>query len=365
MEINNFRGISKLKIENFRSVNLLVGKNNSCKTTVLEALFLLTGSSNAELPLRVNSYRGLKVVDSNIWRTYFRNLDIKQKIELKCMLRNPLEKRILLIKPRIRSVISVDNLEFEDAFSGESSQDYIDDRRYINGLSIEFTYSDKATLSPSDRKKGKKPIKVLTEVYGTLKGIELKAPQNYIEKRRGIYITHDTLHGNIRERFNNIQVRKELDRIIKILQSIEPNLKDLALGSGNVVLCDVGLDRMVPINILGDGMNRLLSIILALADTQDGVIFIDEVDTGFHYSTLGRLWKVIFESSKEFNVQVIASTHSLDCVKTLSNTHKENKLDENALQLFRIVRSEDDKFTTVTYTSLELKEFIEKEWEIR
>jgi AAA15 family ATPase/GTPase len=58
LEINNFRGIRKLELNDFNRINVFVGKNNVGKTTVLEALFLLNGASNAILPLKINGFRG-------------------------------------------------------------------------------------------------------------------------------------------------------------------------------------------------------------------------------------------------------------------------------------------------------------------
>jgi AAA15 family ATPase/GTPase len=63
LEINNFRGIRKLELNDFNRINVFVGKNNVGKTTVLEALFLLNGASNAILPLKINGFRGLFSLD--------------------------------------------------------------------------------------------------------------------------------------------------------------------------------------------------------------------------------------------------------------------------------------------------------------
>ena len=45
VEINNFRGIKHLVLSDLRQINLLVGKNNCGKSTVLDGIFLLSGFS--------------------------------------------------------------------------------------------------------------------------------------------------------------------------------------------------------------------------------------------------------------------------------------------------------------------------------
>lgn len=57
VEINNFRGIKHLLLPDLKQVNLLVGKNNCGKSTVLDAIFLLSGFSNPILNMRINQFR--------------------------------------------------------------------------------------------------------------------------------------------------------------------------------------------------------------------------------------------------------------------------------------------------------------------
>lgn len=57
---------------------------------------------------------------------------------------------------------------------------------------------------------------------------------------------------------------------------------------------------------------------LALATTKGGVLLIDEVDTGLHYSILGDVWLLIVEAAKRLNIQVFLTTHSYDCVRALA-----------------------------------------------
>ena len=102
--IERLRGIKHLKIEDFRQVNLFVGKNNCGKTTILEGLFLLTGPTNAELPLKINSFRNFNIIDENLWSLFFNKLDVNSNIEISGGLVKPKEKRSLTIKPSMKSV---------------------------------------------------------------------------------------------------------------------------------------------------------------------------------------------------------------------------------------------------------------------
>ena len=81
---------------------------------------------------------------------------------------------------------------------------------------------------------------------------------------------------------------------------------------------------------MGEGMNRMLGIALALVNAKDGMLLIDEVDTGLHYSVLPDLWRLIFEVAHRLNVQVFATSHSWDCIQAFQqaadNTEEEGVL---------------------------------------
>ncbi|ETX02887.1 MAG: hypothetical protein ETSY2_34620 [Candidatus Entotheonella gemina] len=57
----------------------------------------------------------------------------------------------------------------------------------------------------------------------------------------------------------------------------------------------------------------MLGLILVLVRSQDGVVLIDEIDTGLHFTVLSNMWKLVYETAKRLNVQVFATTHSNDC----------------------------------------------------
>jgi AAA15 family ATPase/GTPase len=80
--VKNFRGFEKLTIESLERVNLIAGKNNVGKTALLEALWIHHGAINPDLGLRVDSFRGINVVEpenfmSNLFFRFNRELVIE------------------------------------------------------------------------------------------------------------------------------------------------------------------------------------------------------------------------------------------------------------------------------------------------
>ena len=73
--------------------------------------------------------------------------------------------------------------------------------------------------------------------------------------------------------------------------------------------------RPVPLKSLGDGAVRLFGIALALANSRDGFLLMDEVENGIHHSLHRDFWRMVLRMAQSNNVQVIATTHGWDCVR--------------------------------------------------
>jgi AAA15 family ATPase/GTPase len=352
IKIENFRGINLLEFKDPRQFNLIVGENNSCKTTVLESIFLLTGPAYPNIPLRINVFRGFHLVNDYSWSLFFNRLDTQLPLTLYGEVIKPRERRYLTIKPLRETAVPKPG-EPSEHFVGDSSRTVPIDR--INGLSFEYSI-----------KKGKKkePLKFKSYIKRKGKDFDINTPEDYEESLKGIFIFANYDFKDNTQRFNNIKIKKQEGKILKILQKIEPDIHDLSVGSGDILYCDVGFNELVPVNIVGEGINRLLSIILAIYEASNGIVMIDEVENGFHYSSLPFLWEAIFESAREFNVQVFATTHSFENIKAYSSVYDKLEVKKDNMGLFRIEKQKD-KHELVTVTHEMLKTTLENDLEVR
>ena len=122
-------------------------------------------------------------------------------------------------------------------------------------------------------------------------------------------------------------------------------------GSGRRVVAKLSArSAPVPLKRLGDGANRLLAIALALANCRGGILLMDEVENGIHYSVQSDLWRMIFRAAQSANVQVIAATHSWDCVVGFARAADESPADG---WLYRLER-EEDELAAVGYSETNL-----------
>ena len=85
-----------------------------------------------------------------------------------------------------------------------------------------------------------------------------------------------------------------------------------------------GMKQLIPINLCGDGIRKMFYMVLAIYDSRGGMVFIDEVENGLHFSHYETLWDVIFYFANLYDVQVFATTHSIETLQYLTSYLNKN-----------------------------------------
>jgi AAA15 family ATPase/GTPase len=117
--------------------------------------------------------------------------------------------------------------------------------------------------------------------------------------------------------------------------------------------------QRIPIGSMGDGIWRLLGVALALVSAREGVLLVDEIDTGLHYSVLVDMWRLVFETARSLEVQVFATTHSRDCYEALAAVTEANRTE------ISIQRIERGKVEAIGFTEVEIRQAAERGLEVR
>jgi AAA15 family ATPase/GTPase len=357
IHIQNFRGISELSINDNRMINLFVGKNNACKTTILEAYATITGMSNPGVIVLVNNFRGLPFKESNDLRYLFRNLDYKYPLKISAQLEKN-SHRELAIKPSSKEsknseqrTYSVSNLQNNPIFNFEYKE------RDVTELVFDFKIKQKQVLSKDYK------AKILFDSKGD---ITIQEAKGYLEKLKGIYLAPNLwAAANLEKKLEEIILNKKQKDIIEVLQIIDKNIVDISFGINRMIYFDIGIDRLVPINLMGDGTRRLVLIILSIYDAKNGVVLIDEIETGLHFSVLLSLWKVIFAAAQKFNVQVFATTHNIEVLKYLQAAAADDTVFQDNICSYTIRKGKEDKFYSYRYGYEQFSFSIEQGIEMR
>ena len=163
----------------------------------------------------------------------------------------------------------------------------------------------------------------------------------------------------------------ELDRINKTkeivtrLQILEPQLQSLSLipmGGNPIIYGDNNIGAKIPLPLMGQGIARLSSILLAISEAKKGIVLIDELENGFHHSILPLIWQAITSYAKTNNTQIIATTHSSELISGAVEGISEEL--RNDFKYMRIERNQD-KFKTKIYSFEDLSIALKAELEIR
>lgn len=358
IEINNFRGIRSATIDGFKRINIFIGKNNSCKTTILEAIFLNIGISVPLLSININRFRNLKHTEEDDFRFIFYNLNYQNFPKFKTFFDQKNHERTLEIKPRerLKSNGNLKKKQIENEI-GDSVYDTQADNDVINGLTLNF--------SIKENQKREKSYK--SEISFEMASITTNIPENYKEIVKGVYVSPYPQAPNIDKRLEKLIVNKSHKPIVDVLNKIDDSIRDISLGTNGMIYFDIGLDRLIPINLAGDGILRILSVLVAIADAKNGVIMIDEIDNGLYFSSLSTLFKALLESTRDNNVQIFATTHSYEALTKLRNVLDDEKYKDhrNDIKVYTIRKNDENVINSYAYDYEKLDFSIDQEIEIR
>ena len=299
LHIQNFRGFNALKIDQLSGINLIVGKNNSGKTSLLEAIFLLSGAGNAQMAITDNVIRGLEpgVVSPSepFWKQLFSDLDLRRCIEIEA------------------DHTSHGQLALEISLKRQPSTEFSLD--HTNETSITNRFDERLLVF---QYRGPSRQSVKSHIRMTGQGFEVDQPAINLLFHA---IMLSSRIGNIQEdaiRLGRLRRQKQGDMLLNALQVIEPKLQSIEDNSSSgtpMIWGDIGLSELVPLSVMGAGMTQIARLVLSIASVPDGVVLVDEVETGIHHSVLPDVWRVIEEAARQFRTQIFATTHSFECIE--------------------------------------------------
>ena len=349
LKVSGYRGLKSVEIERLGRVNLVAGRNNSGKTSLLEAVFLLAHGGRPDVALNANVVRGGGSVRAGtfddvraLWQPLFSDLDVSRPVSISGSHAKHGSLR----------------LEIEHRYSGRlgSASTSRDTHRGVAGSS-ELRFS--LHVSPRE---GQLARSVQGRASFGEDGAEAKVKGEPLVVP-GVLLKScaDTPQDDIK-RLGLLRVKKQAQLVVEALQIIEPKLQALDgfPGPGGYTLWgDIGLPEQIPLAVLGDGMNRLARLVLAMAHERGLVVLVDEIENGFHHSVLESVWRVIYATAEQFDTQVIATTHSYEAIAAAYRASPGHDLVLHRLD------ADDDGVKCVTYDSESIEGAIEHGLEVR
>lgn len=321
IKLENFRGFKEIELTDLRRISLISGKNNSGKSSVLEGVFLFLDHLAPESFIKINGFRGLPGMTSptNMWASAFYNLDVDQtiKIAIQCD-----GKQSTLQYSKDDSFI----LPHDAELSAEVRNQFVSGSK--SSYSLKFRFEEEDYIEEGH---------FVTASPGVGRNMKTNKADNQIEPMVHTQFINSEIAGNdgtLAEWFGRLELEGKKRQVIEALQLIDPAVSDITtiVMNGSIQLyvkkaADNGA-KLLPLKLAGDGLNRLLYFLLCILENPDSVILIDEIETGFHYSMYSMLWKTLSLAAKQNGCQIIATTHSYECIMGAVTGISEAKLED-------------------------------------
>lgn len=345
IRIRNFRKLNDLQIDRMDQINLFTGRNNSGKTTLLEALFLLIGAGNAGMTLSINAFRGIDsaggtpaAIREAFWKPMFSALEMSEVIQVEAeeTLLGQLTLGIMLEQPGM--------IELPIGKPAGTAAEFLKESPLL------FSFDSKRTGH----------VECRMRLQGT--GIQIEHPAASVPLQ-AVFLSSRL--GNLLEdamRLGQLRKRKQARIIVDALKIVEPRLQSVEDNSASgtpLIWGDVGLPELIPLPVVGEGMTRVARLILAISAAQGGLVLVDEIENGLHHTILAKVWQAINAAAKNFNAQIIATTHSFECMEAAYQS-----LGKDGFRLHRL-EAENGKSRCVTYEPDQIEAVIRHVLEVR
>lgn len=310
LHIKNYRNLRDFQIDSVDRINLITGKNNTGKSTVLEAIAIYASRGDFSQIYQLLNNRGEDFLRTD--RLYRSFRDTREPHEIK--------------ESAVRSLSSMFTDRLVD-FTGEGAIS-IGNCSHTKNIALRFVKYQENQMklffaedeNQEDYEYGFE-IKSGTEVILVpFERLYRSGFSGFSNNEKFQFVRTANIDKEMNGKlFDSIALTEKEKYVIEALKIIEPNTERIAFvdenqGERTAVIKLSDVSKVFPLRSMGDGMNRILTIILALVNSENGYLLLDEFENGLHYTVQEQLWKIIFELSKRMNVQVFATTHSNDCI---------------------------------------------------
>jgi AAA15 family ATPase/GTPase len=311
IHIQGFKGFRDTKIPELRRVNLILGGQNSGKTSLLEVLAIGLSGKNLQSELG----------------QYFRG-DIQQQ------------------------------LFWSSLISQQSSEINVEMVADEGSINWSLNAAKQSTQEP------KAPLFHTAQVSGLHLAVHRPAALTQDEKLIQTYPAWVPRAADLLKAFKPISEERAAEtRLLKELQGIDQRIDDIRFSPPNEVLVGMkNLAKRVNIQLLGQGINRLAVILFGLLTSKAKFAAIDEIENGVHYQSLPIIWQGIADISRKENIQLFITTHSYECIRAAAKVFESTP---EEFQLIRLERTEDNNIKPVLVQDENLVTVLQESYEIR
>lgn len=302
LEIRNFRCFERLRIDDCRRINLIVGDNGAGKTALLEAIFLALGTT-PDLAVRFRQTRGLEGsfagpvarIEEALWRDLFYKGEWDREISVS--LRGSGQEARSLTVSRIQPQLTI-------------SFDEKGQERETRSAPISFVWQD------SNGKKHER-LPRMTRQGLQVEGSEEDLPDFfYFPANQTISSVENAM------RFSEISRAGNLKKFIGVFTREYNWIEDLNIevvaGAPIIYATLRHSGDKFPLPNVSGGINRVVSIMLAIASRKHSVVAVDEIEDGLYFKHHAAIGRGLISLAKSYDAQLFLTTHNEEWLEGLA-----------------------------------------------
>lgn len=324
--IEGFRSLNGLSLRGLGHVNLFTGRNNSGKSSLLEAVRILASGGSTRIIYEIldgreevgTRYRGVASAADTSVCSLFSGFPLpgSESGVLSISARGRLSSQLSEIQMRLAYGTRVNDIDGQTFKYEITSGDLFGDTDSIPVLEIRS--NNRRRILPVQRFSDRMGVRASAEYQGI--------PCVYLSPFGSRSSTE------MSSLWDAIALTDIEDEIVRALKIVAPEVSAVSMvgddaGSrrGRIAIARSRVhDSPVPLKSFGDGVNRIFSIILSLANARSGILLVDEIENGIHYTAQAELWSIIFDLARRLDVQVFATTHSWDCIDAFQSAAQDS-----------------------------------------
>ena len=361
LKITGFRGFDHLDVPRLGRVTLLAGRNGAGKTTVLDAVRVLATRGRPSVLSDLLEEREEFLTDRNKSGEPLTIPDVAALFHG----RDEARGNGLAIGPGPEK----DNLRLARSSPDEWSDEQKPLR--IDGEALKVEYGDWKDYVPWSLMAGSSSKHVWDSVLGTRRFNEADWPAPVKCESLGPGLPDNTRLAVLwslialtdAEDFLVGTMSRHLGEKVQRMGVVnDTGGAPGSLSKRGVFVKLHGHPRPVPLKSFGDGAVRLFGVALELTHSRDGLLLIDEAENGLHHTVQADFWRLVLQAAHDGAVQVLATTHSWDCIVGFARAATECEHTDGVL--VRLERSEEE-CRAVVYSEDELKIAAEQRIEVR
>jgi hypothetical protein len=307
LDITAFRGLRHLKLEKLGRVNLLVGLNDSGKTSVLEAIALLSRPLDPMWWLRVSQQREPSQMP-------LRRLSRTERLRwlFPASAQPGVERAEVIINAQGPIPITALTAKFKRvvAMRPGSQNPYLSAafERETPGAELQLEFSTAGhPRTHSFTLWQNEPVRS-TEQESTGPHCEVVLAYHH-------WMPTVPVRG-----YSQARLEGTSGDLVTLLSLIDPEIRGLELLQPEeepVLYVRHATHGLVPLSVYGDGIRRTLLLAESVVKARGGLLLIDELETGIHVSALGGVYSWLVRACRDLDVQLFVTTHSLEAIDAL------------------------------------------------